>query len=169
MHTLLLRSDGGAVACGYDPDGRASPPPPLTYYPGDLFTAVSAGGFHSLLCDASGMVHAFGGNYDGQAAVPMRAFMRDVRVVQISAGFRHSAVLMSDGQAFAWGLNDDGQCDIPVLQSGQTYLSVSAGLFTTVLLRSDNILVQVGEAVFDHCLLGIAPIGASISDTGGIC
>ncbi|CAK0819108.1 unnamed protein product [Prorocentrum cordatum] len=66
-HTVLLRSDGSAVACGGNEDGQCDLPA-LT---GALaYTQVAAGEWHTVLLRSDGSAVACGGNDDGQCDLP---------------------------------------------------------------------------------------------------
>jgi len=140
-HTVLLRSDGIAVACGYKVDRMFSKVSDTTAY-----AQVSTGEDHVVLLRTDGGVDAFmrtGSRKDRRCRIP--ALDSGLAYVQVSAGGRHTALLRSDGWVVCCGDNEDGQCDIPPLREGVTYVQVSAGGDHTLLLRSDGSAVAVGE------------------------
>ena len=63
------------------------------------YTAIAAGGSHSLALRSDGNVVAWGANDHGQATVPPSL----TGVTAISAGNRHSLALRADGTVVAWG------------------------------------------------------------------
>ena len=66
LHTVLLRSDGSAVACG-STIGSRSDIPPLD--DGIFYTQVSAGSLHTVLLRSDGSAVAFGVNF-GNCDIP---------------------------------------------------------------------------------------------------
>eukprot|EP00438_Fugacium_kawagutii_P023693 Skav227676 [mRNA] locus=scaffold2108:9743:13700:- [translate_table: standard] len=143
-HTVLLRSDGAAVACGNNAFGRYDIIPLLD--DGVTYTQVSAGGLHTVLLRSDGSAVSRGGNAFGQCDIP--PLDEDVTYAQVSAGWYHTVLLRSDGSDVACGLNGGGQCDIPLLDDGLRYTQVSAGGHHTVLLRSDGAAVACGNNAF---------------------
>eukprot|EP00435_Cladocopium_sp_Y103_P059634 s31_g21.t1 len=131
-HTVLLRSDGNAVACGRNLDGQCTIPP---LDDGMSYTQVSAGLMHTVLLRSDGTAVACGHN------------------LQVSAGLRHTVLLRSDGTAVAGGENMHGQCTIPPLDDGISYTQVSAGSHHTVLLGSDGSAVACGWNLLGQCNL----------------
>ena len=69
-HTVLLRSDGSAVACGSNYHGRCDIP---GLEEGICYTQVSAGVFHSVLLRSDGSGVACGSNADGECNIPVFA------------------------------------------------------------------------------------------------
>ncbi|CAK0800355.1 unnamed protein product, partial [Prorocentrum cordatum] len=149
LHTVLLRSDGTAVArgrsdgtavaCGDNDHGQCD----LPALPAGLtYTQVAAGGRHTVLLRSDGTAVACGDNDHGQCDLP--ALPAGLTYTQVAAGGRHTVLLRSDGTAVACGWNADGQCDLPALPAGLTYTQVAAGGRHTVLLRSDGTAVARG-------------------------
>ena len=66
-HTVLLRSDGSAVACGCNHDGQCNIPP---LEEGMSYTQVFAGFSHTVLLRSDGHAVACGDNRDGQCDLP---------------------------------------------------------------------------------------------------
>ena len=88
-HTVLLRSDGCAVAFGWNHDGSCSIPPldeNLTY------TQVSAGGCHTVLLRSDGFAVACGLNNCRQLNIP--PLDPGVTYTQVSAGDQHTVLLV---------------------------------------------------------------------------
>jgi hypothetical protein len=138
-HTVLLRSDGNAVACGNNEDGQCDIPP---LDAGMSYTQVSAGGDHTVLLRSDGSAIACGNNLFGQVDIP--PLEQGICYTQVSAGMTHTVLLRSDGCAVACGNNIPGQCDIPPLNEGVVYTQVSAGGVFTVFLQSNGVAVASG-------------------------
>ncbi|CAK0907181.1 unnamed protein product, partial [Prorocentrum cordatum] len=145
-HTVLLRSDGTAVACGYNDEGQCDIPALV----GDVtYTQVAAGGRHTVLLRSDGTAMACGYNDEGQCDIP--ALVRDVTYSQVAAGAGHTVLLRSDGTAVACRHFDEGQHDLPAMVGGVTYSQVAAGGDHTVLLRSDGTAVACGWNDHGQC------------------
>ena len=67
-HTVLLRSDGCAVAVGDNGMGQCNIPPLEEGLA--AFTQISAGYVHTVLLRSGGTAVALGGNGDGQCNIP---------------------------------------------------------------------------------------------------
>ena len=135
-HTVLLRSDGLAVACGNNRDGQCDIP---ALEAGLLYTQVSTGPDHTVLLRSDGCAVACGQNEFGQCDIP--PLDEGMSYTQVSAGTYHTVLLRSDGHAVACGDNYDDQCTVPSLPEGISYTAVSAGGRHTTLLRSDGRVV----------------------------
>ena len=68
QHTLLLRSDGKAVAFGTNICGQCNIPP---LDEGKFYTQVSAGASHSVLLRSDGLVVACGLKDQGRCSIPV--------------------------------------------------------------------------------------------------
>ena len=157
-HTVLLCSDGRAVACGKNTDGQCNIPP---LDEGVSYTQISAGHFHTVLLRSDGSVAACGSNLHGQCNIP--PLDEGVSYTQISADHFHTVLLRSDGIVVACGANFLGQCNIPRLDEGVSYTQISAGNDHTVLLRSDGSVVACGRNYEGEC--NIPPLDAGVSYT----
>mmetsp|Transcript_32939 Transcript_32939/g.71036 ORF Transcript_32939/g.71036 Transcript_32939/m.71036 type:complete len:263 (-) Transcript_32939:16-804(-) len=145
-HTVLLRGDGNAVACGRNDFGQCTIP---QLDDGISYTQVSARAMHTVLLRSDGRAVACGQNSVGQCTIP--PLDDGMSYTQVSAGDGHTVLLRSDGNAVACGQNVAGECDIPCLADGMTYTQVSAGLHHTVLLRSDGDAVTCGRNDSGQC------------------
>eukprot|EP00435_Cladocopium_sp_Y103_P057603 s17_g19.t2 len=67
-HTVLLRSDGCAVATGINMDGQCDIPP---FRNGLNYTQVSAGSHHTVLLRSDGCAASCGSNDYGQCDIPV--------------------------------------------------------------------------------------------------
>ena len=122
-HTVLLKSDGTAVAFGdafpVSAVERFEIPPLPT---GVIYTQAAAGLYHTVLLRSDGTAVAFGGARDAnrtQCQIP--SLPAGVTYTQVAAGHSHTVLLKSDGTAVAFGCNNQGQCEIPTLDVGVTY------------------------------------------------
>jgi alpha-tubulin suppressor-like RCC1 family protein len=128
MHSLALTSETTIYAWGSNSSGRLgngnqtqqTSPVAVTVSLGGAavtgFTAVSAGGSHSLGLKSDGTIWGWGANTRGQLGDnsttmrlnPVQAVGLSTGVA-ISAGASHSLAIESDGTALAWGENNEGQ------------------------------------------------------------
>ncbi|CAK0790759.1 unnamed protein product [Prorocentrum cordatum] len=132
-HTVLLRSDGTAVAFGSNDRGQCAVP---ALDGGLSYTQVAAGWAHTVLLRSDGTAVAFGSNREGQCSVP--ALDSGLSYTQVAAGWAHTVLVRSDGTAVAFGSNHAGQCSVPALDGGvATRRSPRAGP-TRLLVRSDG-------------------------------
>ena len=120
-HTVLLRSDGCAVACGLNAQGQCNIPP---LDEGVTYTQVSAGTEHTVLLRIDGCAVACGLNAQGQCNIP--PLDEGMTYTQVSAGREHTVLLRSDGCAVACGRTDYGRCRIPSLKSWLQWFSFSS-------------------------------------------
>ena len=121
-HTVLLQSDGCAVACGCNACGQCNIPP---LDDGVSYTQVSAGGSHTALLQSDGCAVGCGSNTFGQCNIP--PLDDGVSFTHVSAGGDHTVLLQSDGCAVACGSNAFGRCKIPPLSSMQHGYPAQAG------------------------------------------
>ncbi|CAK0909010.1 unnamed protein product, partial [Prorocentrum cordatum] len=153
-HTVLLRTDGSAVACGQNGEGVCA----LPALPAGLtYTQVAAGDDHTVLLRSDGSAVACGQNCDGQCALP--ALPAGFTYTQVAAGMGHTVLLRTDGSAVACGRDDEGQCALPALPAGLTCTQVAAGGWHTVVLRSDGSAVACGQNGDGQCALPALPAG----------
>eukprot|EP00438_Fugacium_kawagutii_P014428 Skav236083 [mRNA] locus=scaffold2211:423592:432683:- [translate_table: standard] len=145
-HTVLLRSDGSAVACGGNHFGQCGIPLADDRV---TITQVSAGGFHTVLLRSDGFAVACGRNDFGQCDIP--TLDDGVTYTQVSAGRTHTVLLRSDGSAVACGDNTSCRCDIPPVDDGVPYTQISSSSDHTVLLRSDGSAVACGNNYSGQC------------------
>ena len=92
------------------------------------FVSVSAGWHHTCGVQSDNTVQCWGGDYYGQAALPIEQF------VAVSAGGEHTCGVRIDGTVQCWGRNTDGQATPP----GGRFVAVSAGEAHTCGVRADN-------------------------------
>ncbi|CAK0884940.1 unnamed protein product [Prorocentrum cordatum] len=150
LHTVLLRSDGTAVAFGANRYDQCNVP---ALDGGLSYTQVAAGSLHTVLLRSDGTAVAFGANHRCQCNVPCHVPALDggLSYTQVAAGDLHTVLLRSDGTAVAFGANNCGQCNVPALDGGLSYAQAAAGSGHTVLLRSDGTAVAVGANGSGQC------------------
>ena len=141
FHTVLLRSDGVAVASGSYKSLGLVPPPPS----GVKYVDVAANLEHTLLLRSDGHVTACGPD-DGSERQHIPTPQAGLDYVAIAAGAHHSVLLRSDGTMVACGHNSDGRCTVPPLPDRTCYTFVAAGLRHTVAWRSDGVAVAFGSS-----------------------
>lgn len=160
-HVTALKTDGTVWAWGENANqqlggvlGASRAKPVKITLPGTATpTAISAGGFHTLVLRDDGTVAAFGRNSEGQLGNggtgngPVAvSVLTDVTAV--AAGGYHSLALKSDGTVWAWGISTNGQLGTgtfmettPVQVTGLTdVVAISAGSFTSYAVKSDGTL-----------------------------
>lgn len=164
-HALALDTSGHAWAWGFNGSGelgnnstRPTPDPGKATMPsGITFTAIAAGGNHSLALDRRGHAWAWGLNRSGQlgngsttnSLVPVAVTMPPgVQFTAIAAGI-HSIAVDNSGQAWGWGYNHDGELgdgttedrSTPVrvrMRPGVRFTAITAGNDFTVALDQNG-------------------------------
>eukprot|EP00927_Polykrikos_kofoidii_P059408 TRINITY_DN54568_c0_g1_i1.p1 TRINITY_DN54568_c0_g1~~TRINITY_DN54568_c0_g1_i1.p1 ORF type:complete len:477 (+),score=68.95 TRINITY_DN54568_c0_g1_i1:57-1487(+) len=149
-HTVLIRSDGVALAFGSNKQGQCVIPP----LPSSAlrYVGAAAGSQHTILLRSDGAALAFGSDNHGQCQVPPLQ-SSEMRYVFAVAGSWHTVLLRNDGVAIAFGRDNEGQCRVPSLPSGKDlkYVSAAAGWFHTVLVRSDGAALAFGKRHESQC------------------
>ena len=98
-HSVLLRSDGTAVACGVNHVGQCNIPELVE---GVTYTHVDTGTDHTVLLASDGTAAACGSNKDGECNVP--ALSGGVIYTQVAVGCCYTVLLMSNGTAVVCGV-----------------------------------------------------------------
>ncbi len=192
-HGLALTAGGqlyawGANLFGQLGDGTTTDsglPVPVTMPAGVTFTAVAAGGDHSLALSSTGQVYAWGANFDGQlgdggtassdlpVAVPAPP---GVAFTAVAAGTGHSLALSSEGQVYAWGFNASGQLGDGTtvdrasmtavsMPAGVVISSIATGAAHSLALTSDGQVFVWGSNVFgqlDSALVDSLPVDSDV-------
>jgi len=122
-YSLGITSTGVAYSWGFNGDGRGGDgtttfarSTPVQVCGGLTFTAISAGGAHSLGITSAGVAYGWGFNGNGrlgdgtetQRLTPVQV-CGGLTFTAISAGAAHSLGITSTGVAYAWGFNGDGR------------------------------------------------------------
>ena len=133
-HTVLLRSDGRAVAFGNNSHLQSVIP---EAHAGARYTQVAAGTRHTVLLRSDGQAVAFGCMSDGRCDLP--PLEAGVSYTHVAAGSEHTVLLRSDGTVVACG--HPGACgrlprDRP--PAGLRFTQVVAGKGWSAVLRSDG-------------------------------
>lgn len=131
-HTILLISNGTAVACGPCSNYGQCDIPMLD---GSLtYTKIAAGGYHTVLLKSNGTAVACGLNDSNQCDIP--ALVRGVTYTAILAGLDHTVLIKSNGDAVACGHNREGQCDILPTRPDLHGLTYTASLTDVLILQA---------------------------------
>ena len=192
-HSLALTASGEIYAWGSNVFGQlgngsdtaSDIPVPVDGPDGVVFTAIAAGGDHSLALSSTGQVYAWGANFGGQlgdgtttsADVPtLVTAPPDTDFVAIAAGTAHSLALSSTGQVYAWGYNASGQLGDDTDESSSTMTAVTfppgvlisaiaCGADHSLALSSTGAVYEWGSDVFgqlDTALVDDAPVDSPV-------
>ncbi|BDR52133.1 hypothetical protein KIM372_00400 [Bombiscardovia nodaiensis] len=186
-HTLALGDDGNIYAWGSNDNGRLGDGtttqrllPQKVQLPVGLakFTAISAGGYHSMAIGSDGKAYAWGWAALGQLGngtadyllhatpgVVQLGLPNGVQVSQISAGDQHSFAIDSEGKLHAWGDNRKGQLGdssltqrnspVQITVAGVTkFTQVSAGDAYALALDDEGRIFAWGSNEFGQLGLG---------------
>jgi len=134
------QSQGSLVSWGSDYYGGVSGTPA-----GNDYTAVSAGGYHSVAIRTDGTLVAWGGDNNGEVSrTPTTG-----TYTAVAAGTYHSVAIRTDGTLVSWGNYDEAVTRTPTTG---TYTAVASGYLHSVALRTDGTLVSWGNT-------GVVPSG----------
>jgi alpha-tubulin suppressor-like RCC1 family protein len=177
-HTLALTSTGTLYAWGLNNRGQLGDggvtdshvPVQITVPAGVTFTALAAGGAHSVALTSIGQVYTWGWNSSGQLGIGSTAESHTPvlvpglsNIIAVSARHNHTVALKSDGTVWAWGKNDCGQLGnannsnqlSPVQVRGQNnsgYLTniqaIATGFSHTVALTNGGEIYAWGSNAF---------------------
>jgi alpha-tubulin suppressor-like RCC1 family protein len=193
VHSLALTASGqiyawGANLFGQLGNGTASDAhaPVLVAAPsGVTFTAIAAGGDHSLALSSTGQVYAWGANFSGQlgtgttraSSTPVVSVApAGVTFTAIAAGTSHNLALSTTGQIYAWGFNASGQLGngtnassltmTPVsMPGGATATGIATGGSHSLALTTTGQVYEWGSDVYgqlDTLLVGSLPIDSFV-------
>ncbi len=186
-HSLALTAAGAIYAWGSNTSGQlgtgtaaaASTPVAVAAPAGVTFTAIAAGGDHSLALSSTGVVYGWGANDRGQlgdgttvpAATPVAVTPPvGVTFTAVAAGTGHSLALGSDGQVYSWGFGASGQLGngatadstTPVqvtLPPGPPVSGIAAGGAHSLALTTGGQVLAWGSDVFGQLA---SPLVASL-------
>lgn len=172
-HGLAVTSTGAVYAWGWNIVGQlgdgstnGSDVPVKVRLPGGMkATAVGAGFAHSVALIATGVVLAWGKNYNGNlgngsttdSSVPVKVNLpAGTKATGIAAGGEHNLAVTSTGSVLAWGYGADGQLGnggtgssgTPVsasLPPGVKVTAVAAGALHSLALTSTGTVLAWGE------------------------
>lgn len=168
-HTIAIQKDGSLWTWGDNSSGQlgnaavSTTPVSKPAKIGSLtYTAVSAGGSHSMAIDTTGKLWAWGANGSGQlgnnagsgtVSAPTQ-ISTDTDWTLVSAGGLHTLAVRNNGTLWAWGANADGQLgdgsgidQFSPIQVGadRTWIAISAGANHSAGLKADNSLWTWGR------------------------
>jgi alpha-tubulin suppressor-like RCC1 family protein len=190
---LALTSTGALYSWGSNVFGQlgsgttvaSSTPVPVSVPTGVRFTAIAAGGDHSMALSSTGVAYGWGANGYGQigdaTTVPSKTPVAvapppGVTFTAIAAGTAHSLALGSNGQVYAWGFGASGQLgdgstdnsSTPVtvsLPSGVAVSSIAAGGSNSLALTTQGLVLAWGSNVFGQLaspLVGSLPVDSDV-------
>jgi len=162
-HTVALKSDGTLWAWGYNGNGQIGDGttwnkdiPTQESTEATSWSAIAAGGWHTVALRSDGTLWAWGKNSYGQLGdgtvaekhTPTQESTGATNWSAISAGFGRTVALKSDGTLWAWGKNNFGQLGdgttaethTPTQEStGATnWSAIAAGGYHTVAIKSES-------------------------------
>ena len=186
-HSLVLIHNGSLWACGYNGDlvlgvgssvmGSNSPVQVKGEDGIDYLSNIvcfDAGWYHSLACDNTGTLWAWGTDSKGQigngsggnSEYPQKvlglngsSYLQDIVYVSAGRSGQHSLAIDSDGYAYSWGFNSNGQCGngnntdqqvpVRVITDSDNLLdnivAVNAGVSHSLALASDGRVWEFGD------------------------
>ena len=107
--------------------------------------ALSATCITSAQVNPSGLVRAWGDNYQGQCTIPS-----DLGAcTQIAGGRYHTIAIKQSGLVRAWGNNNDGQCDVPSDLGVCTH--IAGGWAHTIALQQSGLVRAWGDNWAGQC------------------
>ena len=131
---------GEIVAWGDNSYGQCNVPSPNTD-----FTAIAAGGRHTLGLKTDGSIAAWGYNNFGQCDAPSP----NTDFMTIAANGEHSLGLKTDGSIMTWGENYYGECTVPEPNTGFTAIATSYS--HTLGLKTDGSIFAWGDDFGGQC------------------
>jgi alpha-tubulin suppressor-like RCC1 family protein len=171
FHSVAVASDGTLRAWGWNDSGQVGDAGlpgnrlvPVQISTESTWVSLTAGGYHSLALKLDGSLWGWGYNGDGEVGDGTANNLRwspvpsatDSAWVAVSAGGLHTMALKSDRTLWGWGNNHDGKLGdgtldnraYPVSPIGTgtwTWLSLCAGGYHTVFVKSDGTLWALGS------------------------
>jgi hypothetical protein len=140
---VAIRADGTLVS--WDAGGPLSTP-------AGTFTAVAAGGRHSVGIRTDGRLVAWGHDSDGQVSGPNAD---GGTFIAVAAGDSHTVAVRSDGTLASWGY--DGFYQVSGTPAG-TFTDVAAAFNHSMAIRTDGTIANWGGGIHTTFLVH-APAG----------
>jgi alpha-tubulin suppressor-like RCC1 family protein len=163
-HTLFLKTDGTVWACGRnetgqlgDGSGQDQPYPVQVKTSAGVnltgATAISAGGFHSMVLTSGGTVYAFGGGYYGQLGLGNEGDLPYATQVQtgvekISANYQNSYCLKTGGALFVTGRNFYGELGDGTTAKKTAYFQAQTGISDITTGESHLLLKKTNGSIW---------------------
>jgi len=157
-----VAAPSGAIGWGSNVIGQTNIP---ALPAGVSYTALAAGGSHSVGLRSDGTIIAWGNPNDGRTTVP--ALPAGVTYTGVAAGSLHSVALRSNGTVVAWGANFQGQLGVPALPAGLTYTAVASGEIHSLALRSDGTIATWGDSADGKLTVPALPAGMRYTAIAG--
>jgi len=155
-HTVVLGSDGRAMAFGSNIDPRKNGSPMMTNQTvlrgWDSIIDIAAGDYHTVGLKTNGTVLAVGQAKEGQCDVS-----EWTNIIDIAAGDYHTVGLQKGGTTLvATGRDKYGQCNVQSLvYAGAAPIdSIAAGYEHTVALREDGTVTAIGSNNYGQLNVG---------------
>ena len=169
LHSLAVTTNGILYAWGFNLYGQVgnnssatvSSPVLVSGPAGASWSAVAAGGYHSLAITTTGVLYGWGLNSAGQLGTSSTTTVSSAVLVSgpagaswtaIAAGASHSLGITSAGRLYGWGSNTSGQAGIN---------SLSANILSPVLVSGPPGASWTAVAGGAYFSLGITTTGAA--------
>lgn len=158
-HTVALRSDGYAVAFGYNLRGECNVP---VLPNGVFYVSVDADYLTTILLRSDGNIVVIGDATSGQNSVP--GLPPGLRFVEAVTGRNHCAARRCDGVVVQWGHPMHPSNDLPVLPWGVHFVQLDGWLEGTLLRRSDGLCEMTSISSSPPYRAPALPAGSSYVD-----
>ncbi len=165
-HSMVLTNDGNVYGCGYNNYGQLGIEKlfEMINNTGKTPVSISCGNSHTMVLMDDGSVYGCGYNSNGQlgngnttqqTTLTLMTNNTGKTPVSVSCGEYHTMVLMDDGSIYGCGYNYYGQLGngsstntstltAMTNTTGKTPVSISCGIFYTMVLMSDGSIYGCG-------------------------